>query len=190
MIKKLYIPASMGHTDPFGAPLYNTVNKNICNIARRYWYMLTDEDVEDLIHNSYETVLSHRDEIDPTRNLYGYVYKICLNTVRSYIIKKGRVRPQVHLDKAFGDEDAPALDHSAIIADNTEADRAIICREFEEKFWHCLELLTPEQRKIAQMLMAGTPYSEMAEELHCSENAARTKVCRTRQALFRLGIAA
>ena len=47
-----------------------------------------------------------------------------------------------------------------------------------------------EYKKVAILLMKDTPYKEMAIELGCTENTVKTKVCRTRQALLKMGIAA
>ena len=70
------------------------------------------------------------------------------------------------------------------------ADREIMEREFEERFWKAINNLNPEYRKVAILLMEETPYQEMAKELGCTENTVKTKVCRTRQALLKMGIAA
>ena len=70
------------------------------------------------------------------------------------------------------------------------ADRKVQEREFEERFWKAVNRLNPEQRKVAILLYEETPYKEMAKELGCSENTLKTRVCRTRQALLKMGIAA
>lgn len=70
------------------------------------------------------------------------------------------------------------------------ADRPLECREFETRFWRGIEKLTPEYRDVAMMLLDETPYCEMAQALGCSEETLRVRICRTRKALHKMGIAA
>lgn len=191
MMTKSYAPIRKDDTDVFGTSLYETVKKHVRREAKRFWPTLSRQDVEDLVHDSYTTILEHREKADMNRNFDGWVYRICRNKVlQDAKHKSRRVGRFVHLEQDL-DDDAPGLDCSRFLADSTyEADCAITSREFECKFWRCIQKLDPEQKSIAFMLMEDIPYSEMAQMLHCSVNAVRTKVCRTRQALFRLGIAA
>ena len=93
----------------------------------------------------------------------------------------------------LSDEDIDDLVHDTyvrLLENQEKADMEIMEREFEERFWKAINNMNPEYRKVAILLMEETPYQEMAKELGCTENTVKTKVCRTRQALRQMGIAA
>lgn len=194
MIKTFVTPYNKGtYGDLFGASLYNTVDGLVRKMASKFYSILSDEDVEDLVHDAYVRVFENKDKVDFSKNFEGWVYRICKNVLNSYTKAKSRRNSWiVDLDEDFDDEDAPFdLDRSSVMVDYTfMADRKIQEREFEERFWKAVNRLNPEQRKVAILLYKETPYKEMAKELGCSENTLKTRVCRTRQALLKMGIAA
>ena len=194
MIKTFVTPYNKGaYGDLFGASLYNTVDKLVRRMASKFYSILSDEDIEDLVHDGYLRVLENKDRVDFSKNFEGWVYRICKNLLNSYTKTKSRRNSWiVDLDEDFDDEDATFdLDRSSVMVDYTYvADRHIEEREFEERFWKAVNRLNPEQRKVAILLYEETPYKEMAKELGCSENTLKTRVCRTRQALLKMGVAA
>ena len=194
MIKPIYAPARKGnYSNPFGAELYNTVSKTVRRLAGKFYSILSDEDVEDLVHDTFLRVLENRDKADFSLNFDGYVFRTCRNRVNSCAkAKSNRNYWTVDLDEDYDDDDAPYdLDRSSVLVDRTfVADRELLEQEFEERFWKAVNRLNPEYKKVAILLMEDTPYKEMAIELGCTENTVKTKVCRTRQALLKMGIAA
>ena len=194
MIKTFVTPYNKGaYGDFFGASLYNTVDKFVRKMASKFYSILSDEDVEDLVHDAYLRVLENKDKVDFSKNFEGWVYRICVNKLNSCTkAKRRRISWIVDLDEDYDDDDAQLdLDCSSIMLDYTfMADRQIEKREFEERFWKAVNRLNPEQRMVAILLYKETPYKEMAKELGCTENTVKTKVCRTRQALLKMGVAA
>lgn len=178
---------------PLGSSLYTTVNKNIRMMAGKFYSILSDEDIEDLVHDTYLRVMDNRDKVDPARNVNGWVFRICTNCVNSYTSGiKRRKGKTVELDEGY-DDDNPTYeqDRSPFLADNSySADTPIHHKEFNRKFWGSIQKLTPEHRDVAMMLIDDTPYNEMAESLGCSEDTLRVKVYRMRRALLKLGVAA
>ena len=62
--------------------------------------------------------------------------------------------------------------------------------EFKEKFWRCIDRLSPESREVAELLMEETPYKKMAMMLGCTEGNVRIKVFRVRNELRKFGLIA
>ena len=194
MIIPIYTPSQKGtYSDPFGAKLYNTVNKTVRRMAGKFYSILSDEDIDDLVHDTYVRLLENKEKADMSLNFDGWVFRTCQNMVNGCAKAKSKRNSWiVDLDEDYDDDDALFdLDRSSVMVDRTfMADREIMEREFEERFWKAINNLNPEYRKVAILLMEETPYQEMAKELGCTENTVKTKVCRTRQALRQIGIAA
>ena len=194
MIKPIYAPARKGnYSNPFGAELYNTVSKTVRRLAGKFYSILSDEDVEDLVHDTFLRVLENRDKADFSLNFDGYVFRTCRNRVNSCAkAKSNRNYWTVDLDEDYDDDEAAFdLDRSSVMVDWTfMADKELLEREFEERVQKVIDRLNPDYRKVAILLMEETPYQEIAKELGCNENTVKTKVCRTRQALLKMGIAA
>ena len=194
MIKPFYAPTDKGaYADVFGTSLYNTVSKTVRRMAGKFYSILSDDDIDDLVHDTYLRLLENQEKADLSLNFDGYVFRTCRNRVNSCAkAKSNRNYWTVDLDEDYDDDDAPYdLDRSSVLVDRTfVADRELLEQEFEERFWKAVNRLNPEYRKVAILLMEETPYKEMAIELGCTENTVKTKVCRTRQALLKMGIAA
>ena len=194
MIKTIFAPIRKGdYSNPFGAELYNTVSKTVRRMAGKFYSILSDEDVDDLVHDTYLKLLENQDKADFSLNFDGWVYRACKNGVNSCAKAKSKRNSWiVDLEEDFDDDDAPFdLDRSSVLIDDTYiADRQMLEDEFEQRFWKAVSRLNPDYRKVAIMLHEETPYKEMAKELGCTENTVKTKVCRTRQALLKMGVAA
>ena len=183
----------MNDMAPLGPSLYSTVSKNIRMLTGRFYSVLSKEDIEDLVHDTYLSVMDYRDKVDPTKNVNGWIYRICKNCVNSYTadIKK-RNGMMVGIDDDYNADDSSYRSvHPALVADNSYmADTPMYQKEFDRRFWNSVNNLTPEHKDVAMMLIDETPYNKMAERLGCSEDTLRVKVHRTRRALLKLGIAA
>ena len=194
MIKPFYAPTDKGaYADAFGTSLYNTVSKTVRRMAGKFYSILSDDDIDDLVHDTYLRLLENQEKADFNLNFDGWVFRTCQNRVNSCAKAKSKHNYwTVDLDEGYDDDDAPYdLDRSSVLVDSTfVADRELLEQEFEERFWKAVNRLNPEYKKVAILLMEDTPYKEMAIELGCTENTVKTKVCRTRQALLKMGIAA
>ena len=194
MTKTIFVPSlNSSNSNPFGQSLYKTVNKTVRSMAGKFYTILSDEDIDDLVQDTYIRIIENSSKIDFDRNFAGYVFRTCQNMVNSCALAKSKRNSIIlDLDEEFDDEDYPyELDRSSILVDRTYvADRMTLEEEGKEKFWGVIDRLTPSHREVADLLMEETPYDEMAKVLGCSSNALKTRVCRTRQTLSKMGIAA
>lgn len=181
-----------GH-DTFGEIIYKTVNRNVRHMAGKYYSILSDEDIEDLVHDTCLKVMNNRDKVDINKNVNGWIYRICRNCVNDYTAAVSKRNGwMVELDEDYDDINSSYdLESNPVLADYTfTAERPIEEKEYEEQFWRSIRKLTPEYREVAMLLIDETPYSEMAQTLGCSEDTLRVRIFRTRKALLKLGIAA
>lgn len=194
MTKTIFVPSlNSSNSNPFGQSLYKTVNKTVRSMAGKFYTILSDEDIDDLVQDTYIRIIENSSKIDFDKNFAGYVFRTCQNMVNSCALAKSKRNSIIlDLDEEFDDEDSPyELDRSSILVDRTYvADRMTLEEEGKEKFWGVIDRLTPSHREVADLLMEETPYDEMAKVLGCSSNALKTRVCRTRQTLSKMGIAA
>lgn len=196
MVKTFYAPAqaSMCSADHlFGEVLFNKVDKNVRTMAGKFWSILSDEDVEDLVHDVYLGILENKTKVDFGKNFYGWVFRICQNAVNKCAkAKSQRNRWILEIDEDFDDDDeAFDLDRSSIMEDYTfMADRETLEKEFRERFNAAVAKLSSESRELVQMLMDEVPYDIMAQRLGCSEGTLRVKVFRVRKELGRLKLTA
>ena len=196
MIKTNYAPAqaSMCSADHlFGEVLFNKVDKNVRLMAGKFWSILSDEDVEDLVHDTYLGILENKSKVDLSKNFYGWVYRICQNAVNKCAKAKSQRNGWIlEIDEDFDDDDeAFDLDRSSIMEDYTfMADRETLEKEFRERFNAAVAKLSSESRELVQMLMDEVPYDIMAQRLGCSEGTLRVKVFRVRKELSRFRLTA
>lgn len=194
MIRTIYgVAHKGGYSNPFGAELYKTINRTVRRLAGKFYSILTKDDIADIVHDIYLKLLEKQEQADFSLNFDGWVFRSCQNKVNSYAkAKSKRYSWIVNLNEEGDDDEALFdLDRSSVLLDNSfKTDRNLLEKEFENKFWKAISRLNPDYRKVAILLMEDTPYEEMAKKLGCTENAVKTKVCRTRQALLKLGIAA
>ena len=179
-------------TDLFGVSLYNFVADQIYKRTKNFRPFLCEEDIEDLIHDTYLRVYDKRDKYNPEGNFSGWVYRICERCVNSYTSGKRDFNEIfAELEEDFEDDDAPDMDYNSILGDITFLpDKAVMNEEFKEKFWRCIDRLSPESREVAELLMEETPYKKMAMMLGCTEGNVRIKVFRVRNELRKFGLIA
>ena len=192
MVKFYYAPKGSidrAH-DRFGESLYDTISRHIRRLAGKFYSILSDEDVQDLIQDTYLRLLENRSNVDFSRNFEGWVYKSCLNQVNGFASRKSRLNGWISsYDNDYDEEDWDSDEESELFTDESYlADKPVISKEFNKRFRMIMGKLNPTDRSIAFMLMQEVPYKEMARELGCSENAVKTKVCRTRAVLKRYGL--
>ena len=193
MINTSFVPNSIheGDCSPFGESLYNTVNKNISHLAGKFYSVLSDEDVEDLVHDTYLRLLESKSNADLSKNFSGYVYRTCRNQVNTCATLKSKRKGWVSsYDEDYYDDDTDLdREESTLFSDDTYmADKPVMTKEFMQRFWRVIGRLNPTDRSIAFMLMEEVSYREMAQELGCTENAVKTKVFRTREVLKKYGL--
>ena len=185
MISTSFVPSRTikgTSVDLFGDYLYHTISKNISLMAGKYYSILSDQDIEDLIHDTYIKISDKRGSFRPGGNFDGWVYRICRNSVLDCATQTSKRRGRYCALPQDGDY------YECSAYDSASADRKVIQQEEERKIWRVIGNLKPESRELAYMLLDRVPYKEMAIVLGCNENTVKTKVCRFRQELRSYGL--
>ena len=179
-------------TDLYGVELYDFIKKHTTKMAGKFYSILSNEDMEDLVHDAYLKVCDKRHQYKEGGNFNGWVWTICRNAVYDYADAKNEYNEgYVGIDEDFDDDDAMDIDHRSVLADWTfAADRQMIQEELKNNFWKAISKLSPDSREVVELLMKDTPYEVMAEILGCSEGAVRVRVYRARKELERFNLAA
>ena len=191
MVKTFFVPTqdtTAAEAAIFGETLFNRVDKNVRTMAGKFWSILSDEDVEDLVHDTYLGILENKAKADLSKNFYGWVFRICQNAVNKCAKAKSKRNGWLlEIDEDFDDDDeAIDLDRSSIMEDYTfVADRETLEAEFKERLQAAVGKLNSESKEVVQMLIDEVPYDIMAERLGCSEGTLRVKVFRIRKELDR-----
>ena len=169
----------------FGADLFFQVKKTITDLSKKYTHVLSCEEVEDLVQDTYIKVCDRRANYDPSGNFAGWVYRICKNCLIDRLTAKGRYNKKFYpIDEDFDDDDAIDVDHTSILEDYSFAtDKETLRDEFNQHFLKCMHKLSKESRQVIELLMEETPYKEMAAALGCTEGTLRVKVYRARKEL-------
>ena len=165
--------------------LYNFVRKHTKKVAGKFYSILSKEDIEDLIHDAYLKAYESSPRVKEDGNRDGWNWRICRNTVLDYAKAKTLNNERVFTyEEDFDDDDAIDIDRTSILRDITNLpDRNIIEVEGTKCFWEAIKRLSPESRKIVDLLIQGVPYEDMAQALGCSEGTLRVKICRARKEL-------
>ena len=172
--------------DLFGDYLYTLVNKHIRKMAGKFYSVLDDDDIDDMVQDAWLLIREGRDEYDATRNFEGWVYRICQNFVRKTTPKFTQRRDTFSSYDDYGLEDSG---YSSDLADNTfAADNDIIEREEEAKFHTALKHMSDSEREIVLMAKEGYSNSDMAESLGITDGNLRIKKYRAFQILEKYGI--
>ena len=183
MIKKTYTQNAyrkVQDTEKFGVSLYEFVKRNIERMAGKFYSILSDEEIADLVQDTYLKVCEKRMQFQEDGNFNGWAWRICRNAVFDCADAKRK-----HNEKCvIYEQDWEYNDPTYI------PDRQILKEEFKVRFWRAIDRLSPENRNIVDLLMKGTSYEKMAHTLGCSENALRVKICRARKELKRFNLAA
>ena len=179
--------------DLFGAYLYRLVNKNILSLSRRFMSILSEQDVDDLIHDAWLHVNEQRDSFKADGKFEGWVYKICRNFLwkQTPKISKGQKLMLSYDDHEDDDDFGLDSDYSSEFTDDTMApDTLLISRESEQHIWDTIERLKGSDQKLVRMMIDGKPRKRMAREMDCTDGTLRVKVLRVREKLNSYAIGA
>ena len=179
--------------DLFGAYLYKLVNKNIRSLSRKFMSILSDQDVDDLVHDAWLHVNEQRGSFKVGGNFEGWVYKTCRNFLWKLTpkISKG-LKVTLSYDNQEND-DCFGLDsdYSSEFADCTWApDTKLISRESEEHIYKTIDRLKDNDQKLVGMMIEGRARDKMAKEMGCKDSTLRVKVLRVREKLSNYAIGA
>ena len=174
------------NNDLFGDYLYTLVNKHIRKMAGKFYSVLDDDDIDDMVQDAWLLIQEGREKYDATRNFEGWVFRICQNFVRKATPKFTQRRDTFSSYDDHGQEDSG---YSSDLADITfAADNDIIEREEEAKFQTALKHMSDSEREIVLMAKEGYSNSDMAEALGITDGNLRIKKYRAFQILEKYGI--
>ena len=179
--------------DLFGAYLDRLVNKNILSLSRRFMSILSEQDVDDLIHDAWLHVNEQRDSFKADGKFEGWVYKICRNFLwkQTPKISKGQKLMLSYDDHEDDDDFGLDSDYSSEFTDDTMApDTLLISRESEQHIWDTIERLKGSDQKLVRMMIDGKPRKRMARQMECTDGTLRVKVLRVREKLNSYAIGA
>ena len=172
--------------DLFGAYLYKLVNKNIRNLSGRFMSILSDQDVDDLVHEAWLHVNEQRGSFKVGRNFEGWVYKTCRNFLWKLTpkISKGLKVTLSYDDQENDDYFGLDNDYSSEFADCTWAsDTKLISRESEQHIWDTIGRLKANDQKLVGLMIDGRSRERMVSEMDCTDGNLRVKVLRVREKL-------
>ena len=162
----------------FGTGLYNLVEYNIIRMAKKFSKVLSSEEVEDLIQDTWMKINDKKEQFNPDGNFEGWVYSICRNSVYALCNKTAKLKgKQTALPEDYEVKGSPAF------LGERGTDFDIIQREETDRIERGIQTLKPHNQKVVRLLIDGVPYNKMAPVLGCSENTVKTQVCRVRQVL-------
>ena len=170
----------------FGEYLYFLVNKHIRKMAGKFYSILDDDDIDDMVQDAWENIAGMKDRYDESKNFEGWVYRICQNFVRDTTPKFTKRRDTYSSYDDYGLEDSG---YCSDLADNTfAADNDIIEIEDEAIFKKALKEMSDKERDIVLMGMDGYSISDMAETLGITNGNVRITKYRAFQILEKYGI--
>lgn len=164
--------------DLFGDYLYALIGKFIDYMASKFYSVLSTEDVEDLIQDTWMKINDKKEQFNPDGNFEGWVYSICRNNVYGLCNKRARLQGK----KLGFPEDYKEMEMNEFL-DERDTDFDIIQREETDRIERGIQTLKPHGQKVVRLLIDEVPYNKMAPVLGCSENTVKTQVCRVRQVL-------
>jgi RNA polymerase sigma factor (sigma-70 family) len=179
--------------DLFGAHLYKLVNKNIRSLSRKFMSILSEQDVDDLVHEAWLHVYEQKGSFKVGGNFAGWVYKTCRNFLwkQTPKISKGLNVTLYYDDPENDDTFGLDSDYSSEFADGTWApDTLLISRESEQHIWDTIGRLNASDQKLAGMMIDGKSRERMASEMDCTDGTLRVRVLRLRAKLKSYAIGA
>ena len=179
--------------DLFGGHLYKLVNKNIRSLSGRFSSILSEQDVDDLVHDAWLHVNDQKASFKASANFEGWVYKTCRNFLWKLTPKISKVMKVTlsYDDQSNDDYFGLDSDYSSEFADCTWApDRKINSRESEEHIYKTIGRLNGNDQKLVGMMIDGRARNKMAKEMRCSDGTLRVKVLRVRENLHSYAIGA
>ena len=162
----------------FGDSLFRTVSRNISRMAFKFQSVMTQDDVMDLIQDTWLRIVDKSDQYDPDGNFEGWVYRICQNAVNDFAKKCDKYRKRrCALPENYDNE------KSSVFEEDRLSDFRVIQNESVAHIENSIDTLKPKQQKLVWMLVDEVPYKRMAPQLGCRVETVKTQVCRVRQCL-------
>ena len=195
MKKGVYNPGAAAGTtiDLFGDYMYNLVDRNVRKLTARFCSILSEQDIDDIVHDAWLHVYDQRDKYRTDGYLEGWVYTTCRNFVWKLTpkISKKQKLTLSYDDQSKEDYFGLDSDYSSEFADCTwSPDTFMISREGEQRIWNAVSRLKEDDQKLVTMMVDGRRREKIAEEMGCTAGNLRVKVLRMRSKLNSYAIGA
>lgn len=177
----------------FGDYLYMLVNKHIRKMAGKFYSILDQDDINDIVHDAYLKVIDKRHQYREDGNFEGWVFRICQNYVREITPKRSKKVVAFASYDWDGSDDSVKndSDYMSYMADlSFSPDKEMCQREAQETIMNAVSRLKGDNLKVAEMMIDGYSTDDMEELLGCNNGNLRAKICRTRKELKSYGIGA
>ncbi|MBR10945.1 MAG: hypothetical protein CMP48_25110 [Rickettsiales bacterium] len=139
--------------------IFDEMYQRLCAYSSRYLY--DDQEVEDLVQDSFITLWSKRGDFDHINAIKSFLYTSvrnkCLNVLKHQtVIKEHESRLIYELE-------------------NSDSEQAIVAEEYYGRLYSEIKELPEASQKIMVLALRGLKNREIAEELGISENTVKTQ---------------
>ena len=139
--------------------IFDEMYQRLCAYSSRYLY--DDQEVEDLVQDSFITLWNKRGDFDHINAIKSFLYtsvrKKCLNVLKHQtVIKEHESRLIYELE-------------------NSDSEQAIVAEEYYGRLYSEIKELPEGSQKIMILALRGLKNREIAEELGISENTVKTQ---------------
>lgn len=188
MKKGNYCPnATAGTTiDLFGDYMYKLVDRNIRKLTVRFCSILSEQDIDDIVHDAWLHIYDQRDKYRQDGCLEGWVYTTCRNYVWKLTPKVSKNQKQVlsYDDQSNDEYFGLDSDYSSVFADcKWSPDTLMISHESEQRIWNAVGHLKTDDQKLVTMMVDGKKRDKIAEKMGCTAGHLRVKILRMRDKL-------
>ncbi|HCX23000.1 MAG: hypothetical protein CMB80_05195 [Flammeovirgaceae bacterium] len=139
--------------------IFDEMYQRLCAYSSRYLY--DDQEVEDLVQDSFITLWNKRGDFDHINAIKSFLYTSvrnkCLNVLKHQtVIKEHESRLIYELE-------------------NSDSEQAIVAEEYYGRLYSEIKELPEGSQKIMILALRGLKNREIAEELGISENTVKTQ---------------
>jgi len=151
--------------------------RQVANIV--YLTMGSRNEVEDLTQEVFLRVYRSIGKVNVELSLFSWIYRIALNLCIDELRRK-----KIKRMLAFDTSEEATSDHLSLLQDSTRASDDLMSHEKKEQILAALRKLTPAHRTALVLReYEDMSYKEIAEALHITEQAVKSRIFRAREEL-------
>ncbi len=130
--------------------------------------------VQECFIKAYSSLASFRGD----SAFYSWLYRIAINTTKTYLINRNRRPPDIDIEYA----EVENVSDSQQLKNILSPESLVLTDEIEEAIFHAVEKLPDELRMtIVLREIAGMSYEEIAAALNCPIGTVRSRLARARE---------
>lgn len=151
--------------------------RQVANVV--FLTMGSRNDVEDLTQEVFLRVYKSIDKVNLELSLFSWIYRIALNLCIDELRRK-KIKRMLSLDTS----EESTSDHSLMLQDSSRASDDLMAHEKKEQILDALRRLTPAHRTALVLReYEDMSYKEIADTLHITEQAVKSRIFRARDEL-------